>query len=83
MKIIFFELTNSFKEIFPKELYDNQILCFPQPLKESTVPTHHKDAQIISVFFYSRIIKKVLDQFPDYKSLLHGQHKNICKQLVP
>jgi D-lactate dehydrogenase len=64
MKILFFELNNSFKEFFQHEFKDNHVFCFEQPLTENTVPAKHKDAQIISIFFYSKITEKVLDQFP-------------------
>jgi D-lactate dehydrogenase len=94
MKIVFFEVENWEKELLNQYLSSHQLSFFDEPL--STANAHlAADAEIISVFIYSKINAEVLSKLPalklvstrsmgfDHIDLTAAQEKNIVVSNVP
>jgi len=69
MKIGFFELENWEKEYLVEELKGHELKFFEGELTEEDVEGA-KDLDIISVFIYSKINKKVLNKFENLKAII-------------
>ncbi len=70
MKILFFEINDKQITDIKKCLPDSQCIFFNYPLTPSTIPTEHKDADVISVFVCSLINKEVIDAYPNLKLIV-------------
>ncbi len=66
MKIAFFELENWEKDKIKKSLKKHNVLFFKEPLSKSNIEKI-KDAEIISVFIYSKITREIIDSLPKLK----------------
>lgn len=66
MQISFFELETWEKEIFQKALPKQKLVFDPKPLTSRNM-SKHKDSDVLVVFVFSRITKKILDGLPKVK----------------
>lgn len=65
MKIAFFELEDWEKKFFEEKLSVHELSFFDEPLTEDF--SEKSDAEIISVFIYSKVDAKTLDKLPQLK----------------
>ncbi|PIS07319.1 hydroxyacid dehydrogenase [Candidatus Berkelbacteria bacterium CG10_big_fil_rev_8_21_14_0_10_43_13] len=65
MKIAFFELEEWEKKYFQKELADQELSFVDEPLTDEL--DQKIDAEIVSVFIYSKVDAKTLDKLPNLK----------------
>lgn len=65
MKIAFFELEDWEKKYFEEKLSSHELSFFDEPLTEDF--DEKSDAEIISVFIYSKVDAKTLDKLPSLK----------------
>ncbi len=77
MKIVFFEAEEEEKNFFKRNLKDHDLVFIDEPLNkdiEKDIGNRKlndvKDADIISVFIYSKINKKVLGNFKNLKAIV-------------
>lgn len=66
MKIAFFEVKPWEKEYLSERLGKNELLFFERPIEEKDV-VKIEDFDVLSVFIYSHVTKKVLDGMPKLK----------------
>lgn len=72
MKIVFFEVSKENKEYLKKKITKHKIYFFEEELDEDSLEKYSKiikDANIISVFIYSKINKKILDKCDKLKAI--------------
>jgi D-lactate dehydrogenase len=67
MKILFFECEPWQEALFCAHFKNDQLFFYDKPLRESSIPNEHRDAEIVSIFTCSCITKKIADQFPQLK----------------
>jgi len=68
-KIAFFELEGWEKEIIEKNLQGHELILLNEKLSD-TIIDKVKDAEIISVFIYSRITSDILEKLPSLKAIV-------------
>jgi len=66
MNIVFFEIENWEKEYLSQRMKNHQLIFFDKPLTIDNV-NQAQDAEIISIFIYSKIDKAILEKLPNLK----------------
>jgi D-lactate dehydrogenase len=68
MKIAFFEIQNWEKKILKKQLKNHELIFFKETLEQEYIKKI-KNIDLLSVFIYSKVNKKILSQLPKLKMI--------------